>query len=159
VRAVTDDPEFEALMRRLDQRQADLKAANECIATLPHHATPGVCDRCGAELTGRRRRWCSKACENEWAAEHYWNAARNAAKRRDGQRCVREGCGLTHTLEVNHIVPREGQGYGWGCHNHLSNLETLCHDHHVAVTNGQRAARRPQPQPVPVTDDQLGLFA
>jgi 5-methylcytosine-specific restriction endonuclease McrA len=45
-------------------------------------------------------------------------------------------------LEVNHIVPRNGGGYGKGCHHHLSNLETLCHPCHVAVTNEQRKARR-----------------
>jgi hypothetical protein len=41
-------------------------------------------------------------------------------------------------LEVNHIEPRRGAGYGSGCHHHLSNLETLCHDCHVAVTGAQR---------------------
>ena len=156
MRAVTDDPEWEALMQRHDQRQADLKAANECTETLPHHATPGVCDRCGTTLTGRRRRWCSKPCETEWAIEHYWNAARNAAKRRDGQRCVREGCGITYGLEVNHIEPRIGRGYGWGCHNHLANLETLCHQHHLEVTARQRAARRAEePPPPPPQSEEL----
>jgi 5-methylcytosine-specific restriction endonuclease McrA len=41
-------------------------------------------------------------------------------------------------LEVNHIEPRRGAGYQGGCHHHLSNLETLCHDCHVAVTGAQR---------------------
>lgn len=45
-------------------------------------------------------------------------------------------------LEVNHIVPRVGQGYGFGCHNHLDNLETLCHPCHVAETTRQGAERR-----------------
>lgn len=45
-------------------------------------------------------------------------------------------------LEVNHIDPRVGRGYGWGCHNHLSNLETLCHGCHVAETKRQAAERR-----------------
>lgn len=42
-------------------------------------------------------------------------------------------------IEVNHIEPRRGRGYGWGCHNHLTNLETLCHDCHVVVTRQERA--------------------
>lgn len=45
-------------------------------------------------------------------------------------------------LEVNHIEPRVGRGYGWGCHHHLTNLETLCHLCHVDETNRQKAARR-----------------
>lgn len=41
-------------------------------------------------------------------------------------------------LEVNHIDPRRGQGYRFGCHHHQGNLETLCRLHHVAVTTAQR---------------------
>lgn len=47
----------------------------------------------------------------------------------------------TNWLEVNHIDPRNGRGYGTGCWNHLTNLETLCHKCHVAVTRRQRIAR------------------
>lgn len=43
---------------------------------------------------------------------------------------------------MNHIVPRNGAGYGWGCHHHQTNLQTLCHSCHVKVTNAQAAARR-----------------
>lgn len=43
--------------------------------------------------------------------------------------------------EVDHIVPRVGRGYGLGCHNHQSNLRTLCHQCHVEVTAQQRRAR------------------
>lgn len=45
-------------------------------------------------------------------------------------------------LEVNHIKPRNGGGYGWGCAHHQSNLETLCHPCHVAETNRQASERR-----------------
>lgn len=45
-----------------------------------------------------------------------------------------------HRLEVNHVEPRRGRGYALGCHNHLANLETLCHPCHVTVTAEQRAA-------------------
>ena len=44
-------------------------------------------------------------------------------------------------LEVNHIELRDGAGYASGCWNHLENLETLCHDCHVVVTNEQRRGR------------------
>lgn len=80
--------------------------------------------------------------------QHDWNSARKAAKKRDGYKCVK--CGkpedvdelLRSTLQVNHIEPRVGEGYGWGCWNHLSNLETLCKECHVVVTNQQAADRR-----------------
>lgn len=121
----------------------------ECTLNLtPHADTPGVCDHCGNALTGRQKRWCSQDCSLVLFRAHDWNGARRAAKRRDGHRCVK--CGAPDdidtlgrsTLEVNHIVPREGAGYGWGCWNHPDNLETLCHPCHVTVTNAQRAARK-----------------
>lgn len=45
-------------------------------------------------------------------------------------------------LEVNHVEPRNGRGYNSGCHNHLSNLETLCRPCHVVETGLQRLRRR-----------------
>lgn len=126
---------------------------------VPFNTVAGRCARCGTALTGRRSRWCSKECELVYQQNHYWNAARAACLRRDMRRCVR--CGWVETpgqlplmlpnlplspltvptLEVNHKIPRNGQGYGTGCHHHLSNLETLCHEHHVKVTRRQRIAR------------------
>lgn len=111
---------------------------------LPFADQPGVCDGCGTKLTGRRTRWCSGECADEWVRQHNWAWARAAAKRRDSHRCVT--CGQTRRLEVNHIEPRVGQGYGWGCWNHLDNLETLCHWCHLAVTKQQVAERRVPPQ-------------
>lgn len=150
---------------------------DDCDA-LPHIETPGVCNRCGTTLTGRRTQWCSDGCQDVMRREHDWNAARYAALQRDHHCCVR--CGgdgreqraqrwehvtsawtlqrlgihipagehvlvahLRHPwLEVNHIDPRVGRGYGWGCWNHSANLETLCHAHHVDETRRQAADRR-----------------
>lgn len=115
---------------------------------IPFRNVAGKCDACGKELTGRQQRWCSFECSRVQVSNHDWNAARKAAKRRDGHRCVKCGKGddvdhlLRSTLEVNHIEPRVGRGYGWGCWNHLDNLETLCHDCHVLVTKAQAAERR-----------------
>ncbi len=50
---------------------------------------------------------------------------------------------LACSVEVNHIEPRLGAGYGSGCHHHLDRLETLCHRHHALVTADQRRALRP----------------
>lgn len=44
-------------------------------------------------------------------------------------------------LEVNHIEPRFGAGYGAGCHHHIEGLETLCRPHHQEATNEQANAR------------------
>lgn len=105
----------------------------------------GFCDlaSCAKPLPRRRRRWCSDACANAYTdaiyGQHDWNLARHKAYLRD-QKCVT--CGSTEKLEVNHIVPRNGAGYGRGCHHHLENLETLCHSCHVKVTNEQRRLRR-----------------
>ncbi len=123
-----------------------------CVV-IPYSAAPGVCDRCGTVLKGRQRRWCGPRCEREYVQEHDWNMARYAARQRDGDKCTTCGVESRHwdhesrsvlgaCLEVNHIDPRVGRGYGFGCHNHLVNLETLCHPCHVEVTNRQAAARR-----------------
>ena len=39
---------------------------------------------------------------------------------------------------MNHIEPRNGEGYGIGCWNHQENLETLCHGCHLKTTAEQR---------------------
>lgn len=151
---------------------------DDACTALPHLTTPGVCNRCGSALTGRRTQWCSDACQDQFRAEHDWGCARQAALVRDRFRCVRCGgdgsdarpdrwlwmqraqarrvLGIEISyfdavqvranrlpwLEVNHITPRCGGGYQWGCWNHQANLETLCHGCHVAETNRQAAERR-----------------
>ncbi len=134
---------------------------------LPFDTVAGRCAACGESLIGRQTRWCSKDCRLIYERNHYWGAARQAAIVRDGRRCVRCGWGseelyayLTrggqfvlwsrahllryrpdNWLEVNHIIPRLGAGYGTGCWHHLENLQTLCHQDHVRVTNRQRINR------------------
>lgn len=127
----------------------------------------GQCYLCGKALEGTRQRWCSQECSNTWWRNHMWAMARGAAVKRDGNACVRCGakegaklgckcgdaaCGragrswghsaLTVALEVNHIEPRNGGGYAAGCHHHLANLETLCHDCHVIETTRQIRERK-----------------
>jgi len=102
----------------------------------------GRCDWCGSDLPRLKsghinptRRWCMTACSNAYWSNHMWSMASAAARKRDGQKCVR--CGSTHALEVNHIVPRRGGGYANGCHHHQDGLETLCRECHVRVTTAQ----------------------
>lgn len=150
------------------------KVLATCTLTRWSHRA-GRCNWCDRMLVGRQRRWCSELCSRNFNRDHDWNHAREAAKRRDGFRCVRCSSGphevedafaqalkflgvdplgsidmyrqtswykrlvLDRSLEVNHIVPRWGRGYGFGCHNHTANLSTLCHRCHVETTKAQRA--------------------
>lgn len=100
----------------------------------------GRCHWCDTELTGRQRSWCSPNCRRAFERNHVWSIAKTACKRRAKQAC--ETCGSSDSLEVNHIVPVVGAGYSLACHHHQANLELLCHDCHVKVTNAQRAARK-----------------
>lgn len=114
--------------------------AKRC-ALLPYDAVAGVCAACGKRLAGRQTRWCGPVCRAVYPENHYWQFARRAARKRDHYGCVRCGTMNIDAPEVNHRIPRNGRGYGVGCHNHLDNLETLCHEHHLRVTRAQRVAR------------------
>lgn len=115
--------------------------ASRCSLLL-YASIPGRCDLDGTALRGRQRRWCSKGCQTEYMRNHRWSWARKERKRLDRWTCTWPLCDLRIGLEVNHIDPRVGRGYGFGCWNHQENLETLCHIHHVAVTALQRAQRK-----------------
>ncbi len=107
------------------------------IVDIPGHCAVAFC---GKPLPKRRRRWCSDKCSRVYGQNHFWGNARHEARRRDGYKCVR--CESKENIEVNHIIPRMGRGYGTGCHHHQTNLETLCKQHHQEVTNRQRHQRR-----------------
>ena len=119
----------------------------------------GTCGACGKPLMGRNLWFCptpygkadspGESCRATYAVNHFWGEARAAALRRAAGRCTccgtvcsskRDGYGRTRYqgMEVNHIIPRNGRGYGSGCHNHQENLEALCHACHLAVTAAQR---------------------
>lgn len=96
----------------------------------------GKCVRCGG--TGERRTWVSlHPCDRRHAAA-IRDLGIDPASISMRIRVAR----VLPWLEVNHIDPRNGGGYNWGCHNHLSNLETLCHGCHVAETTRQGRERR-----------------
>lgn len=102
-------------------------------------AVPGICGACAAPLTGRRLWFCAsepgdkQSCRLRYLLHHDFDEARREVLRRVAHQCVR--CGSGQDLEVNHIVPRMGAGYGIGCWNHQENLEVLCRGCHVVVTN------------------------
>ena len=111
---------------------------------------PGRCQWCNEAITGARRRtWCTDACGRAWQREHIWRFSRAAARRRAKYRCTRPGCDAARRdCEVNHREPRNGGGYGPGCHHHLrpdadgkGGLEVLCRAHHAEVTAQQATER------------------
>lgn len=110
----------------------------------------GRCQWCDTHITeSRRRTWCSDRCAHTWQRNHIWRFARATAKRRAKYRCTRPGCDAARRdCEVNHITPRNGDGYGPGCHHHLDadahgvgGLEVLCRAHHREVTSAQARER------------------
>ncbi|MDP2948895.1 MAG: HNH endonuclease [Chloroflexota bacterium] len=123
---------------------------------------PGTCGTCGKPLVGRNKWFCrstpstyydpGKSCRARYAVNHFWSEARAECLRRAGGRCSR--CGeevkserLREGLEVHHRVPRDGGGYGPGCHHHQDNLEALCHQGHLDVTAAQRGyGQEPTPE-------------
>lgn len=100
----------------------------------PHHRR---CSWCGAKLSKNKKKWCSIKCSTAYRENHHWNAARKAAKKRDGYKCTK--CGSTKRLEVNHIEPCLGKHSECGCWHHQDNLETLCNPCHTDITKIQRA--------------------
>ena len=109
------------------------------------------CHGCGGPIRPPRRVWCPSDCERRILENHVCGVARYAVLKRDGHKCVICGQGERDDrardyqrrhgksiLEVNHIQPVNGNRRSVACSNHLDNLETLCHDCHVAVTKQQR---------------------
>lgn len=117
----------------------------ELRATCPQIVWLGesnVCQICANPLptNSRRQVYCSDKCRRWFERNHVWRYARIAARRRAKYCCSRQGCDMVRAdgIEVNHIVPLRGRGYGPSCFHHQTNLETLCHAHHVEVTRFQR---------------------
>jgi 5-methylcytosine-specific restriction endonuclease McrA len=136
------------------------------LAACPLYPPPveGRCGACGEPLSGRRTRWCSRACAASWRTNHIWTYARRAARTRDRNTC--KECGTKRPskpsrrhvtgeayaiaraaydavpMEVNHRVALDGvlRSHA-GCAHHLENLETLCAPCHKRRTAAQATAR------------------
>lgn len=101
-----------------------------------------VCQVCGQRLPqGKRSVYCSEKCRRWFERNHVWRKARAAAKRRAKYACKVCGAGREARLEVNHITPLVGAGYGVSCAHHADNLDVLCHEHHLLETSRQRKER------------------
>lgn len=105
---------------------------------------PGNCNWCNTVIPtgGRRTVWCKDLCRRSWERNHVWRRARIYARKRAAYRCSRPECEAERgDIEINHIDPRNGEGYGPGCGHHQSNLEGLCQKHHRELSNAQATAR------------------
>ncbi len=115
---------------------------------------PEGCRQCGDPPQKPKRFYCSDACKREFDADHFWGTARLIAQypgsyldgsgylqgMKERAECARLSDDCDGALECNHIAPVNGDRQTFGCQNHQSNLEMLCHAHHLEVTAEQRAA-------------------
>ena len=104
----------------------------------------GKCVRCGG--AGRKQWRRTIHLGNQWAMRQLGLEVEIIGGSHQERRIINDTAVRVTSwvpwLEVNHIEPREGRGYQSGCHHHLTNLETLCHDCHLVETKRQGAERR-----------------
>ncbi|VBA61500.1 HNH endonuclease [Mycobacterium attenuatum] len=110
---------------------------NPCDVT-PHWKEPGRCGTCGAPISAGNGidGFCGHHCAREYFVNHNWHVARYAAIHRANYTCSRcdyradidaDPLAATRELVVRHIhLPPSGNPRSRGCHQHLSNLVTLC---------------------------------
>jgi 5-methylcytosine-specific restriction endonuclease McrA len=122
---------------------------------------PGRCQWCNKDLSGQSRRkvWCSNECAKNFECNHIWGIARHRARRRAKYQCVRPNCTNDQTeLEVNHIIPLVGIGYGPSCFHHEDNIEVLCKPHHQIETNRQREERKADKLLIAISDESITVM-
>jgi 5-methylcytosine-specific restriction endonuclease McrA len=156
------EPRFLKLPTRLANHINDLAwglygpKINPCDVT-PHWKEPGRCGTCGAALSADSGidAFCGHSCARVYFVNHNWSVARYAAAHRADYSCAR--CGyranidddplkLFRELVVRHIqLPASGNPRSRGCHQHLSNLVTLCKS-----CDDSTAHPDPLPSPPPV---------
>jgi len=104
------------------------------------------CGKCGNELTGKQKRFCSAHCSklflkaeyrrrNRSKINEYNNKRKRMGIRKNGKELIKRYlhlqtgkcfiCGETKTLQVHHIKPRV-----FGGTNEPTNLMLLCKIHH-----------------------------
>lgn len=147
-----------------DEVRAVLMSEHGALDWMRYAPKPSkVCGACGGKLQGRMTWCCTKECLDLFSVHHFWaNARPEAWKRRPwcvmcwpagSHHALFLGCyrydahnahfSVVHTgMEINHIEPRRGRGYSFGCHHHQSNLEPLCVRHHGMVSSAQKRAAR-----------------
>lgn len=123
--------------RKWSQQVPELQ--EESLRLRQQAADKGECANCGKQLTGNQIYYCSDDCKSEFYANHptsvRWNDLRSKALERDNNKCVK--CGGPAD-EVDHIK----EIWEGGSEFDLDNLQSLCHNCHVAKTNKNRRKRQ-----------------
>lgn len=122
-------------------RQHDWNSARQAALARDGHK----CVRCGSDGSPPKDEW-DKLPKRPRLPEN-WRDMPEEAHKEHHRLCraaekAENGLVARFQLEVNHIVPRNGGGYGRGCHHHLDNLETLCAPCHDLVTSEQVRRRK-----------------
>ena len=160
MKALESDPELKAKFKQLmnttipavDLKKVTDKAAGKrkWTKTVPelqeesmklrHQAAEKrECASCAKKLTGSQVYYCSEDCKTEFYKNHptsvRWNDLRSQVLKRDQDKCVK--CGKP-AEEVDHIK----EIWEGGPEFDLANLQSLCHDCHVAKTRENRRKRQ-----------------
>jgi 5-methylcytosine-specific restriction endonuclease McrA len=98
-----------------------------CLDCRGHHESGYSCPQREA------RRYRTSAARRV-RGRHAWRLAREAARRRDGNRC--RGCGSSKALAVHHVVSLADGGEKYA----LDNLITLCKECHAERHRGDRGS-------------------
>ena len=106
-----------------------------CLHCNRHYQPPGIRNRCPDCGRKYERQLSKQKRARRTRNSAAWQKAREAARRRDGNRCT--ACGSTENLEVHHIKSLAEGGDEFA----LSNLRTLCRDCH-ARTPGVGSTRK-----------------
>lgn len=125
----------------------------------------GRCWWCGAELTGRQRKYCRAKHRNEEGHWHIyykhfsWSYARAWCIERQEGKCANCGKEDWSSLEVHHIIPLEGNERQWTPFNLPWNLMGFCHECHLEAHAAMRPERvKPDPWQARIDAGQLPLI-
>ena len=127
--------------RKLTMKVPELEAESTRLRN--DAAEKHQCANCGNPLNGNQLYYCSENCKLEFYNSHptsiSWNDVRKRALERDQNTCVK--CGKA-AEEVDHVK----EIWEGGPEFDLDNLQSLCHDCHVAKTNESRKKRGITPE-------------
>jgi len=114
---------------------------NKYYTVLTGYEGTGMYFWCGAELTGRLKRYC-RGHGKEYYRHFEWNSASQWALERAEYRCqncgvaqeyINDGYIISTNLEVHHIVPLNGRPRFFSVFNLPWNLVALCHECHLEI--------------------------
>jgi len=122
----------------------DIEGFRKAKAKLP--LPDGIhCVICGKKLSGRRRKYCTDECYEQWYVKNIkkdFNLLRRMVKKRDDYKC--KECGVSDydintELEVHHIIPIKDGGEEFN----INNCITLCKKCHKKKHQKVKQVKKP----------------